>query len=108
NPIFGLYDFIMPILFGFIHGFFNIIFLIQFVRYYDGKISTKRLLLFGICTLIIPMMYIRIPLYLYSSIGLYYYSGPILTQLVAALLLIYYRGRPQYRPSNDEELQWLQ
>ena len=94
---------ISPVIYGIIFGFFNIIFLIQFIRYYADKTTIRRLLFFGICTLILPM-FSSIALLMHPPIESLYYAGPIPIQLATALLLLYYRGRIVYGHSSQEEI----
>jgi len=99
----GSSTYLHPLLYGLFFGFLNVIFLIQFVRYFSDKITIKRLLFFGFCTLILPMTQFLSSLNLYSSLGYTIYAGPIPTQIVTAIILLYYRGRIKMGPTNDEQ-----
>ena len=67
-----------------------------------GRISVKRLLMFGVFTLSFPLAEFFVSLMAYS-VGFFYYIGPIPIQFVVLLILLYIRGNIVIERENESD-----
>ncbi len=104
NSIFYGFHIVDPMVLQWIplFGIFNVIFIVQIIRYTREKSSFRSTLIVGLLTLAIPLFQTITYWQRLITIDQYYYFGPIPIQLIVGLLIMrFYGPKPIDRPWDE-------